>query len=170
MVVKAFFSKSIFWKKTVITLPKPLMELWRELGNQFWKCRHGCRFVQHNYSLPLLVPSAFRNIVNSSIVPNGENITLTSSSLAAFDIIPINSFLSSEIIQTETSKLTYIVLYELRAEWTFSLSKCPIYQNRHCSTCCKKKINWRNKFKLTVMKITTCNSNHNSCAQMTLIK
>lgn len=44
---------------------------------------------------PLLLPSLSLKIVNSSILPYGENIILRSSSIAFFDIIPMNSLRSS---------------------------------------------------------------------------
>jgi hypothetical protein len=53
---------------------------------------------------PLLCPFWSRNIVQSSMEPNGANIILTSLSEHFLEIIPTNNFLSSE-----KKKLTEIV-------------------------------------------------------------
>lgn len=50
--------------------------------------------IQH-LCLPRLRPSGPRNILHSSICPNGENMTRISFSLHFLEIIPINNFLSS---------------------------------------------------------------------------
>ena len=57
----------------------------------FWLCF----FIHPDNMVPRLCPFWSRNIVQSSMEPNGANIILTSLSEHFLEIIPTNNFLSS---------------------------------------------------------------------------
>ena len=61
-----------------------------ELAIIFWLCLTVCSLF-----IPRLCPFWSRNIVQSSMEPNGANIILTSLSEHFLEIIPTNNFLSS---------------------------------------------------------------------------
>lgn len=61
-----------------------------------WHLRHGIHTSLRAYYSPLLAPSGPRRMVHSSIIPNGVNNCLTSSSVCCLLSMPTKSFRSTQ--------------------------------------------------------------------------